>query len=158
MHDCRRRIFLRSSLACGAVIVAVASGVLKPVRALAADWPAGAFEARSVRQALEQLYGDADITDDKRVKIKAQTLAENGARVPVEIYAKFDRVQSIAILIEKNIYPLAGRVFPMTAADAFFSARIKMAESSDILAIVRSDGRLYSARHNIEVVVGGCAG
>ena len=41
---------------------------------------------------------------------------------------------------------------------SYFSARMKMAQTSDVVAVVKSGGKLYSARQNIKVTVGGCGG
>jgi len=36
--------------------------------------------------------------------------------------------------------------------------RLKMAHSSDVHVIARSQGKLYSAKQNIKVTIGGCDG
>jgi sulfur-oxidizing protein SoxY len=40
--------------------------------------------------------------------------------------------------------------------DAFVSLRIKMNESSDVIAVVKSGDDYFGARRKVKVVVGGC--
>ncbi|MHB1142749.1 MAG: thiosulfate oxidation carrier protein SoxY, partial [Sulfuricaulis sp.] len=40
----------------------------------------------------------------------------------------------------------------------YFSARMKMGQTSDVVAVVKAGGKLYTARQNVKVTVGGCGG
>ena len=51
---------------------------------------------------------------------------------------------------------MASAAFP--GAEGYFSARMKMAQTSDVYAVVKSGGKLYMAKQNIKVTVGGCWG
>ena len=55
----QRRTFLQGSLAGGAVAVAVGAGLLSP-RSVLAAWPEAAFNAKSVQDAMSNLFGAAD--------------------------------------------------------------------------------------------------
>jgi sulfur-oxidizing protein SoxY len=49
-------------------------------------------------------------------------------------------------------------VYELTpAVEAFVATKIKFAESSHVIAVVKADGKLYSAKQFVEVVEGGCA-
>lgn len=76
--------------------------------------------------------------------------------MPVKVTAALDNVQSITVLVEKNPYPLIGRFALSPDAGGFVATRIKMGESSDIIAVVLADGTPYSARKFVEVTEGGC--
>ena len=80
----QRRTFLQGSLAGGAVAVAVGAGLLSP-RSVMAAWQEGAFNAKSVQDAMSGLFGSADSTATGDIKIKAPDIAENGAVVPVSV-------------------------------------------------------------------------
>ncbi|NNF97668.1 MAG: thiosulfate oxidation carrier protein SoxY, partial [Halobacteria archaeon] len=36
--------------------------------------------------------------------------------------------------------------------------RIKMGKTSDVIAVVKANGKAYSARKNVKVTIGGCGG
>lgn len=148
---------MKGTLAASAVAVAAGAGLLKPTRVLAAEWPKDAFTSKSVGDALKNLYGTSQMTASKAIKMKAPIQAENGAVVPFAISAALPNVQSISIYVEKNNQPLVASV-NLTGAEGYFSARMKMGSTSDVYAVVRSNGKLYSAKQTIKVTVGGCGG
>jgi sulfur-oxidizing protein SoxY len=152
-----RRSFLKGTLAVSAVGLAAAAGLLKPARVLAAEWPKGAFEAKKIEEALKALYGAAQATASGAIKIKAPIQAENGAVVPITVAAELPNVQAVSVYVEKNNFPLVANV-NLTGAEGYFSARMKMGQTSDVHVVVKSAGKLYSAKQTIKVTVGGCGG
>jgi len=152
-----RRTFLKGTLAGGVVAVAAAAGLMKPTRVLAAAWPAGAFEAKSIDDALKGLYGSSSTADSKAISIKAPLQAENGAVVPITVSTSLPNVEAIAILVKENVQPLVASV-ALTGAGGFFSARMKMGKTSDVKVAVKSGGKLHVATQQIKVTVGGCGG
>jgi sulfur-oxidizing protein SoxY len=153
----KRRSFLQGTLAGGAIAVAVGAGLLSPRQVLAA-WPKGAFEAKSVPDALKDLFGDAGSTTSGDIKIKAPDIAENGAVVPVNVTTSLSGVSAIAIIAEKNGTPLAANFELAANAKSDIATRIKMSETSDVIAVVKAGGKMYSARKNVKVTIGGCGG
>lgn len=151
-----RRQVLKIALAAGAAGLACTAGLFKPIRVRAA-WPEKAFAQKTEQDAIAMLYGDEAITSSDAIKIGVHDLIENGAVVPVKVTAELDNVQSISVLVEKNPYPLIGRFELSPDAEGFVATRIKMGESSDIIAVVSADGTLYSARKFVEVTEGGCS-
>ena len=155
--DSKRRTFLKGTLAVGAVGVAVGAGLLAPRRVLAA-WPKSAFEAKTVQDALKAVVG-TDLTEASgKVKVKAPDIAENGAVVPVTVTASLDGVEAMAILAEKNPQPLTSSYELSPAALGFVSTRIKMGKTSDVIAVAKAGGKVYSARKEVKVTIGGCGG
>jgi len=153
----QRRTFLKGSLAGTAVAVAVGAGLLTP-RAVLAAWPKSAFEAKKIDDALAKLFGAADNTPSDKIAIKAPDIAENGAVVPVSVKASLDGVESIAILAAKNANPLTSSFTLGNGALPQVSTRIKMGKTSDVIAVVKAGGKVYSARKNVKVTIGGCGG
>ncbi len=153
----QRRTFLKGSLAGTAVAVAVGAGLLTP-RAVLAAWPKSAFEAKKIDDALAKLFGSADNTPSDKITIKAPDIAENGAVVPVSVKANIDGVESIAILAAKNANPLTSNFTLGANALPNVSTRIKMGKTSDVIAVVKAGGKVYSARKNVKVTIGGCGG
>ena len=153
----QRRSFLKGTLAGSAVAVAVGAGLLSPRTVLAA-WPKAAFEAKNVEDAMNKLFGSAENTPSGDIKIKAPDIAENGAVVPVSISTSLDNVDSIAVIAEKNGTPLASNFKLGANAIPNVSTRIKMGKTSDVIAVVKANGKAYSARKNVKVTIGGCGG
>jgi len=153
----QRRTFLKGSLASSAVAVAVGAGLLTPQTVLAA-WPKNAFEAKSVQDAMGDLFGSAQTTPTGDISIKAPDIAENGAVVPVSITTGIAGAEEIAIIAEKNGTPLAANFKLAGNAKGFVSTRIKMAKTSNVIAVVKAGGKAYSARKEVKVTIGGCGG
>lgn len=149
-----RRSFLKRSLAASAVGLAASAGVLKPVRVMAAEWPRSAFRARQVEEAVKNLYGSSEITASNAVRIHAMPQAENGAVVPIAVSVELPDVEAISIYVEKNDFPLVANT-TLSGAEAYFSTRMKMRTSSDVIVVCKAGGKLYGARHHIKVTVGG---
>lgn len=152
----KRRVFLKGSMAAGAVGVAVGAGLLTPSQVLAR--PDAAFDAKDAAGVIGALYGDSNSAASDDIKIKAPDIAENGAVVPITVSTGMSGVESIAIIAEKNPQPLAASFDLGATAQGFVSTRIKMGKTSDVIAVVKAGGKLYSARKPVKVTIGGCGG
>lgn len=151
-----RRIFLKGTLAGSAMAAAVGAGLVTPSTVLARS--ADAFDAESVDDALDNLFGDTDMEESDDINIKAPDIAENGAVVPITVDTSMDGVESIAIISEKNPTPLTSNFKLADNTHGFVSTRIKMGETSDVIALVRANGTNYTARKEVKVTIGGCGG
>lgn len=157
MINSNRRDFLKGATATSVVAVAAGAGLLRPVTVWAADWPKNAFGAKTIDQALQDLYGSNKLNASKDLKITANLQAENGAMVPVQIEAEMANVDAISVYVKENASPLVANV-KISGAAGLFRANIKMLKTSDVIFVVRSGGKLYSAKQNIKVTAGGCGG
>jgi sulfur-oxidizing protein SoxY len=92
------------------------------------------------------------------INIKAPDIAENGAVVPITISTDMEGIESIALIAEKNPVPLVASFDLGTGAQGFVATRIKMGKTGDVVAVVKSGGKLYSARKGVKVTIGGCGG
>ena len=153
----KRRTLLKGGVAAGSVGLAVGAGVLAP-RVLWAEWPQGAFTAKSTADAVAALLGEGASEASSQIEVKAPDIAENGAVVPVTVSSTLEQVQSISILADKNATPLIGSFELPEGTEAYVSTRIKMAQTGDVIAVVKAGGKLYSARKNVKVTIGGCGG
>ena len=77
--------------------------------------------------------------------------------VPIAVSATLPNVQGLAVFVEKNAQPLVASV-ALTGAAGYFSARMKMGQTSDVHVVCKAGGKLYSAKQTIKVTVGGCGG
>jgi len=151
----KRRVFLKGSLAAGTL--GAVAGLLTPGAVLAA-WNKNAFTAKSIDEAIAATGGNPVTTPSKDITIKAPDIAENGAVVPVSVVTKMKGVDSITLLVEKNATPLSA-VFHLpkgTLPDV--STRVKMGKTGDVIAVVKANGKLFSARKGVKVTIGGCGG
>ena len=152
----KRRTFLNGTLAAGMLGVAASAGLLTPRRVLAA-WPESAFTSKSIEEALDKLHGMSSYQESADVQIEAPDIAENGAVVPISVTTSL-AAESITILVPKNPSSLACTFDLASNAAGDVSTRIKMGETSDVVAVVKSGGKLYSAKKLVKVTIGGCGG
>lgn len=152
-----RRLILKGSMTAGTLGVAVGAGLLTPARVLAA-WPKEAFGQKTLDEALSVLLGGNEMSESADVSIKAPEIAENGAVVPVTVTAGMANIESITIAAPNNPAPLVASFDFAPGAHGYASTRIKMGKSGDVIAIVKADGKLYSAKKNVKVTIGGCGG
>ena len=139
------------------VLGALLAGLFKPLAALAASWNKEAFGAKNAADALKGL-GVSGAVPSKDLVIEAPQIAENGAVVPIEIASNLPGTSSIAVLIEKNPFPLAGVFEFRDGALPFVRLNVKMGETSDVRVIAEAGGRRYTATKEIKVTIGGCGG
>jgi sulfur-oxidizing protein SoxY len=139
------------------LLAAVAVLVLKPFAALAATWNKDGFGAETAADALKTL-GASNPVASKDVVIEAPQIAENGAVVPIEITSNVPGTTSIAVLIDKNPFPLVGKFDFMEGALPFVKLNVKVGESSEVRVLAEAAGRHYVATREIKVTIGGCGG
>ena len=93
------------------------------------------------------------------VTLTGPDIAENGAVVPVGASTTLAGAKRIALLVEKNPAMLAA-IFDITeAVEPNISTRVKMGQSSNVIAVViTADNRVLFAQKEIKVTLGGCGG
>ena len=141
----------------GALAVLFVAGLVRPVTALAAAWNKDAFASKSAADALKSL-NTAATEPSNDIVIEAPQIAENGAVVPIEISSKIPGTTSIAVLVEKNPYPLVARFDFSEGALPFIKVNAKMGETSDVRVVATAGGKHYAAAKEIKVTIGGCGG
>jgi sulfur-oxidizing protein SoxY len=67
-------------------------------------------------------------------------------------------VSAISIIAASNPGPLTSTYMLSSVSEPFVSTRIKMAKTGDIIAVIKADGKLYSATKEVKVTIGGCGG
>src|ERR1700704_4269519 len=135
---------------------AAAALLLKPFAALAA-WNESAFGAKTPQDALKGI-GASSAPLSKDIVIEAPQIAENGAVVPIEITSNIPGTASIAVLIDKNPFPLVGKFDFMEGALPFVKLNAKVGETSEVRVLAEAGGKYYVATKEIKVTIGGCGG
>ena len=147
-----RRVALKTT---GAFATLVSLGLISQSQAQAAVDRAG-YEVKTLAEALKAVGGTPANSD--QVTVVAPDIAENGAVVPVGATSKLPNTTEMYLIVEKNPTPLScGFMIPAgTAADV--QTRLKMGQSTNVIAVVKADGKLYSATKETKVTLGGCGG
>lgn len=152
----QRRNVLKSGSGAALLGMLAAAGIITPGMALA-DWNKAAFDAKSMADTLKAL-GIAGTTDSKDVQVTGPDIAENGAVVPVGVSSTLPNVSMVAILIEKNPNALSATFNLPEGTEANVQTRVKMGQTSNVYALVKSDGKFFMATKEIKVTLGGCGG
>jgi sulfur-oxidizing protein SoxY len=154
----QRRTVLKSVISASTLALVASSGLLLPQRVLA-HWPTDAFSADTVEDALLALLDVNTVVESDELEFKVgspPSYAVNGGSVPIELQSDLTEIERILILVDKNPYPLILALDWTSAAKLPFKTMIKIAEDSDVIAIIRSGGKLYKTTRFVEVDIGGC--
>ena len=153
-----RRLILQGAGAVALVGFANIPLGLAPAFAAANDkYPEDAFKAKGDADAIKALYGKTAEPSDK-VKLDAPEIAENGAVVPISVSSTLPDVTSISILVAENPNALAASYKIPAGTMPSVANRLKMAKTTNVIAIVEAGGKLYSTTKEVKVTVGGCGG
>ncbi|MET0904507.1 MAG: thiosulfate oxidation carrier protein SoxY [Bradyrhizobiaceae bacterium] len=121
-------------------------------------------DEQAVAAEIKKLYGDKKF-DSGKIKLDVPEIAENGLVVPVNVdiespMTDADYVKSVHVFAEGN--PMPGVVsykFTPACGKASASTRMRLAETQNIVCIAEmSNGKLYMAKANVKVTIGGCGG
>jgi sulfur-oxidizing protein SoxY len=134
----------------------MAAGLLKPGMAFASDWNKALFENKDLGGVMGSVGGAGAAAGD--ISVKAPDIAENGAVVPVEITSNIAGTESITLIGEKNSLPMLAQFDLSNGAQGYISTRIKMGTTSNVRAVVKAGGKMYTAAKEVKVTIGGCGG
>ena len=131
--------------------------VATTARAATDKYPEDAFRQKTDAEAIKELYGkSADASD--QIKLDTPEIAENGGVVPISVTTTLPGVTSISFLVSENPNALAASYLIPEGTVPSVANRLKMAKTSNVIAIVEANGKLYSATKEVKVTVGGCGG
>ena len=148
----------REMLARSASVAAALAGLGLLPRAAQAAWSQAAFDAKTMGDLMKAL-GTSGPTESKDVTITGPDIAENGAVVPVGAATTLAGVKRILLLVEKNPSMLAALFDVTDAVEANISTRVKMGQSSNVIAVaITADNKVFFAQKEIKVTLGGCGG
>ncbi len=157
MTDLKRRTLLKATLAGGVIGAAAGAGLLAPIPLFAAASKSG-FDAENLPDALKAVFGSDALIESAEVELKAPDIAENGAVVPITVSTDIAGAESITIFVENNMRPLSGIFALGPRAAGFASTRIRMGKTSNVVVVVKAGDKLYSAKKEVKVTIGGCGG
>jgi sulfur-oxidizing protein SoxY len=154
MFPGRRRLLIQLGRT-GLAALTLASGLVPRLARAVEARPA--FTAAGITDALKAL-GIANPAQSEAIHFRAPDIAENGAAVPVEVESALPGTREILLLVEKNPHVMSASFSFPDGTDAYVATRVKVAESSLIHAVIRTDaGAFYNAKL-VKVTLGGCGG
>lgn len=157
MNEFRRKL-LKGGSAASLLAPWLGSGLLLPGRVIAAEWNISAFTARNVNDALKA-WGAANAAESRDLVIVAPEIAENGAKVEIDITSQIPATRSIAVFADRNPMPLCAAIEFSGGALPYCRVQIKLAETTRVRVVVKAgDGKTYVAFREIKVTLGGCGG
>lgn len=151
--DNKRRVVVQSL---GALGLFVSLGLITEREAFAAAARPG-FDQTTFDGALKAI-GASGAADSKDIQLVSPEIAENGAVVPVGVTSAIPNTEQIVILVENNPNPLSANFTIPAGTTATIQTRVKMGGTSNIVALVKADGKLYRTSRETKVTLGGCGG
>lgn len=146
MRVTRRRIVLGSA---AAAVAALQQGLL------ASPERRGAFDARSLREALEA----ADLVQARpsdEIRLVVPQLVDNPAMVPIQMESALPGTRTLALFIDRNPFPYIARFDFDDGALPFVGLRVRVAESSVVRAIGVTPAGVFTAIAPTQAAAGGC--
>ena len=78
--------------------------------------------------------------------------------MPIVVTSNIPKTEEIYILVEKNPFPLTASFTIPVGTEPYVATRVKMGESTNVHAVVKADGKLYTTSKETKVTLGGCGG
>lgn len=157
--DPNRRAVLKAGGASAILGAFVAAGLITPQAALAQGappWNAQAFSAKTLAEVVRALGGATPVAARDVDWGATPDVAENGSQVQVSFASRLPKTEAIALVIDRNPNALAALFELPSGTDAAIQVRVKMAQSANIHALIRADGKFFVATREVKVTAGGC--
>ena len=160
--------------------IALTTGLLKPSDVFAAgwgsDWNGAVYSAKSLEAFVIAMNGDTTTPNSSKtvtergsapglsrakenaIILDAPELVENGTNVRVNLASNIPNTDFIALLADQNPNPVCVGFHVLPNNDPSYLVTIKVAETSSLVAVVRSEGKWFYTLRAISVMVGGCLG
>ena len=177
--DATRRDAMRLA---SALALAFGAGLIKPTDVFTAatgwgeDWNGAVYSAKSLEAFVLAMRGDTTTPNTSRTVVNrgkvsglepakagmlvldAPELAENGTNVPVTVTSLIPNTDFIALIADHNPNPVCVGFNVLPVNEPSYSVRIKVAETSTLVAVARADGQWHYTLRDITVMIGGCLG
>ena len=150
-----RRNALKTGGGLGLFGLLAVAGLIRPGAASAEERLKAAFEAKTMGEALDAL-GVLVPENSSAIQLTAPDVAADGAVVPVTVESSLSRTEQILILVDKNPTMLVASFVLPEGTEGYLATRIKMAQTSNVIALVKVNGKFYRASKEVKVTKGGC--
>ena len=153
----QRRTVLKTGSSLGLAGLLASLGLLTTQQAWA-DWNKAAFDAQTLSDALKALGVVAVPAASSDILMTIPDVVEDGALVPVAVESRIANTRMLSLLVEKNPNALAASFTFPEGTEPYLATRLKMDQSCDVLALVKTDDGFFMARQMVIVIQGGCGG
>jgi sulfur-oxidizing protein SoxY len=150
-----KRDFIKLSGAFGFLAQAGFFGISATTYAKAGRWQQSWFSTRDLSDTFKTM-GIDEPTINTSIIVNTPDTAENGAFVGVSVKSSLESTNAIAILVDKNPSVLAGYFEFGDIVNPELATKIKMAETSNVIALVKSNDKYFFNKKNVNVTLGGC--
>lgn len=153
----KRRVFLKS------IVIGAGALSVVPSFSFAAETKKHGEFALSLSDATKIITNGKNAVKSSKVKLSVPNIAENGKVVPVKITIDHpmeagNYIKSINVLSSKNGNSRCASIYlnPING-EAYFSTRIKLGGTQDVVVIAETSGGEYlMASAPVKVTIGGC--
>lgn len=149
-----RRKALKVGGSAGLLAMFASIGLINPAMA---ESDRHAFAAKSMDEALSAMGVIIPEKTDS-IKLTVPEIAENGAVVPVSVESTLAKIEQISIFVDKNPNVLAANFFIPEGTESMITTRVKMGQTSNVIALVKAGGKFYRTSREVKVTAGGCGG
>lgn len=122
-----------------------------------AEWNKTAFSAKNMDDALTAM-GVMIPMSSADIQLTVPEIAENGAIVPVTVVSTLPNAEQISIFVEKNPNVMAANFMIPLGTESMVTTRVKMGQTSNVIALVKAGGKFYRTAKEVKVTAGGCGG
>ncbi len=154
--DLERRNALKVGGNVGLLALFGGLGLLHSGAALA-EWNKATFAAKT----LDELFAAMGVIALERsdlIQLTVPEIAENGAVVPVTVVSTLPGTEQISILVAKNPLLLSASFIIPSGTEGRITTRVKMGGTSNVIALIKADGKFYRSSKEVKVTAGGCGG
>lgn len=151
-HGLSRRSLLQSSGAGALWAALIGLGVVPAAQASARV----GFQVSTLAGALRELGVAAPRPAGSGLQLTLPEMVDNSAAVAVSVRSQLPGTSRIALLVERNPAPLVAVFEFSEKVLPEFELRIKVAQSSDVIALVSAQGQWYLSRAAVAITLGGC--
>ncbi|WP_445368909.1 thiosulfate oxidation carrier protein SoxY [Methylomonas sp. BW4-1] len=146
-----RRLFLKHA----GILIGGALLASKSANALAERLPK-LFAADDFAKTYSTLVNQRTVIDSDKINLILPEIAEDGAVVPISVASELEGIEKLYLFADKNPTPLLME-FELTPLIApFLTARIKLAESCNVILLAEHNGELLRTSRWVNVMRGGC--
>ncbi|HZW26133.1 MAG TPA: thiosulfate oxidation carrier protein SoxY [Gallionella sp.] len=142
-----RRQFLKH---CCVLLAAGCCSLLRPVSAWASDWNKTGFEARNLADVLKSLNAGTP-ADSKSILLKVPDIADQDSDVPILISSRIPNTQTISIVVEGNLHPLAATFAFSSGIEPTVSTHLKIRKTSSVKVVVQANGTYHWVSRQVKV-------
>jgi len=117
--------------------------------------PGTLAQIKTMPEVLRALGADA-VRESGAIELGVPELVDHGAVVPVTVRSVLPKTDQITLLVAANPAPWVATYDLFPSTEPLITMRIKMSQSSEVVALVRAEGRFYAVRRPVRVTLGGC--